>query len=208
MIKNIVIDFDNTIADSSEAALEYFCDKYKTLDLNNYDPSVLLWSFKPFITDENQLKDVLEYMNSKDFFKKVEVIENVKKALYYFKKNRLKVTLCTNRTGQSFDYVKEWLKSHDLYEFFDYIVCVSSFDKSIISGEIIIDDKPTCMINDNRQAHIVFGNYKYTRDEFIDNFDSIEDPKSYKFCKNWDDVLATITDILLMDAVRVTNGGN
>ena len=72
MIKNIVIDFDNTIANSSEAALEYFCNKYKTFDLNNYDPSVLLWSFKPFITDENQLKDVLEYMNSEDFFKKVD----------------------------------------------------------------------------------------------------------------------------------------
>lgn len=105
------------------------------------------------------------------------------------------MTLCTNRTGRSFDYVKDWLKSFDLYKVFDYIVCVSSFDKSIINGEIIIDDKPGCMINDNRQAHIIFGNFKYAKDEFISNFNSIKDPKSYKFCENWYDVLATITNI-------------
>ena len=177
MIKNIIIDFDNTIANSSETAFNYFCDKYKALDPNiSYDPSILLWNFQPFIKDEDQLKDVLKYMNSESFFKEVRVIAGVREALYKLKENSLKLTLCTNRTGQSFDYVKDWLKSFDLYEFFDYIVCVSSFDKSIINGEIIIDDKPGCMINDNRQAHIIFGNFKYTKDEFIDNF---KDRKSH-----------------------------
>ena len=197
MIKNIIIDFDNTIANSSETAFKYFGDKYKMLDANMlYDSSILLWNFQPFIKDEDQLKDVLKYMNSESFFKEVRVIAGVREVLYKLKENSLKLTLCTNRTGQSFDYVKDWLKSFDLYEFFDYIVCVSSFDKSIINGEIIIDDKPGCMINDNRQAHIIFGNFKYAKDEFIDNFNLIKDPKSYKFCKDWYDVLATITDIL------------
>ena len=54
MIKNIVIDFDNTIANSSETALAYISDKYKTFDFNtSYDPSVLLWGFQPFITDKD-----------------------------------------------------------------------------------------------------------------------------------------------------------
>lgn len=203
MVKNIVIDFDNTIANSSETALAYISNKYKAFDFSSsYDPSVLLWGFQPFITDKDQVKEVLDYMNSKDFFDNLKVVENVEKALSYFKKNNIKLTLCTNRTGQSFDYVREWLKKQNLYELFDYVICVSSFDKSIINGEIIIDDKLSCMINDDRQVHIVFGNYKYTKDEFIDNFNSIKDPKSYKFCKDWNAVLATVTDILLTELFR------
>ena len=200
MIKNIVIDFDNTIANSSETALAYISDKYKTFDFNtSYDPSVLLWGFQPFITDKCQIREVLDYINSKDFFNNLKTIENVEEALSYFKKNNIELTLCTNRTGQSFDYVKEWLKKQNLYDFFNYVICVSSFDKNVINGEIIIDDKPSCMINDDRQAHIVFGNYRYTKDEFIDNFNSIKDPKSYKFCKDWNAVLGTVTDILLTE---------
>ena len=200
MIKNIVIDFDNTIANSSETALAYISDKYKTFDFNSsYDPSVLLWGFQPFITDKGQIREVLDYINSKDFFNNLKTIENVEEALSYFKKNNIELTLCTNRTGQSFDYVKEWLKKQNLYDFFNYVICVSSFDKNVINGEIIIDDKPSCMINDDRQAHIVFGNYRYTKDEFIDNFNSIKDPKSYKFCKDWNAVLGTVTDILLTE---------
>ena len=202
MIKNIVIDFDNTIANSSETALAYISDKYKTFDFNtSYDPSVLLWGFQPFITDKGQIREVLDYINSKDFFNNLKTIENVEEALSYFKKNNIELTLCTNRTGQSFDYVKEWLKKQNLYDFFNYVICVSSFDKNVINGEIIIDDKPSCMINDDRQAHIVFGNYRYTKDEFIDNFNSIEDPKSYKFCKDWNAVLGTVTDILLTEDI-------
>lgn len=200
MIKNIVIDFDNTIANSSETALAYISDKYKTFDFNtSYDPSVLLWGFQPFITDKGQIREVLDYINSKDFFNNLKTIENVEEALSYFKKNNIELTLCTNRTGQSFDYVKEWLKKQNLYDFFNYVICVSSFDKNVINGEVIIDDKPSCMINDDRQAHIVFGNYRYTKDEFIDNFNSIKDPKSYKFCKDWNAVLGTVTDILLTE---------
>ena len=202
MIKNIVIDFDNTIANSSETALAYISDKYKTFDFNtSYDPSVLLWGFQPFITDKGQIREVLDYINSKDFFNNLKTIENVEEALSYFKKNNIELTLCTNRTGQSFDYVKEWLKKQNLYDFFNYVICVSSFDKNVINGEIIIDDKPSCMINDDRQAHIVFGNYRYTKDEFIDNFNSIKDPKSYKFCKDWNAVLGTVTDILLTEEI-------
>lgn len=200
MIKNIVIDFDNTIANSSETALAYISDKYKTFDFNtSYDPSVLLWGFQPFITDKGQIREVLDYINSKDFFNNLKTIENVEEALSYFKKNNIELTLCTNRTGQSFDYVKEWLKKQNLYDFFNYVICVSSFDKNVINGEVIIDDKPSCMINDDRQTHIVFGNYRYTKDEFIDNFNSIKDPKSYKFCKDWNAVLGTVTDILLTE---------
>ena len=200
MVENIVIDFDNTIANSSETALAYISGKYKTFDFNtSYDPSVLLWGFQPFITDKSQIREVLDYINSKDFFNNLKIIENVEKALSYFKNNNIKLTLCTNRTGQSFDYVKEWLKKQNLYDFFNYVICVSSFDKNIINGEVIIDDKPSCMINDDRQAHIVFGNYRYTKDEFIDNFNSIKDPKSYKFCKDWNAVLDTVTDILLAE---------
>ena len=55
------------------------------------------------------------------------------------------------------------------------------------------------MIHADRQTHIVFGNYRYTKDEFIDNFNSIKDPKSYKFCKDWNAVLGTVTDILLTE---------
>ena len=202
MIKNIVIDFDNTIANSSETALAYISDKYKTFDFNtSYDPSVLLWGFQPFITDKGQSREVLDYINSKDFFNNLKTIENVEEALSYFKKNNIELTLCTNRTGQSFDYAKEWLKKQNLYDFFNYVICVSSFDKNVINGEIIIDDKPSCMINDDRQAHIVFGNYRYTKDEFIDNFNSIKDPKSYKFCKDWNAVLGTVTDILLAEEI-------
>ena len=208
MIKNIIIDFDNTIANSSETAFNYFCDKYKALDPSiSYDPSILLWNFQPFIKNECQLKDVLEYMNSESFFNQVGVLKGVREVLYKLKENSLKLTLCTNRSGRSFDYVKDWLKSFDLYKVFDYIVCVSSFDKSIINGEIIIDDKPSCMINDNRQAHIIFGNFKYAKDEFIDNFNSIKDPKSYKFCENWHDVLAAITNILIIDNAQMSSGG-
>ena len=202
MIKNIVIDFDNTIANSSETALAYISDKYKKFDFNtSYDPSVLLWGFQPFITDKGQIREVLDYINSKDFFSNLKTVENVEEALSYFKKNNIDLTLCTNRTGQSFDYVKEWLKKQNLYDFFNYVICVSSFDKNVINGEIIIDDKPSCMINDDRQAHIVFGNYRYTKDEFIDNFNSIKDPKSYKFCKDWNAVLGTVTDILLTEEI-------
>lgn len=197
-IKNIIIDFDNTLANSSVAAIEYIQNKYSIKDSVPYDPSALLWGFEPFITDKEQVKEALEYMNSEEFFKKVDLMENAKKTLYYLKKEAplVGITLCTNRTGKSFDLVKKWLKEYDLDQFFNYLICVSSFDKSVINGEVIIDDKPTCMLMDQRPYHIVFGDYRYSRDEFINNYVSLKEAaKTYRFCKNWDEVLPVLLEL-------------
>ena len=134
MLDNIIIDFDNTLADSSRAAVEYAKDKYRLVSAENYNPSELLWGFDPFVTDSEMQKDTVGYMNSEDFFNKVEIMPNAKAALAGFKKDNpsVAITVCTNRTGQSFDLMKKWLLDHCLTQLFDHIVCVSSFDKSVL----------------------------------------------------------------------------
>ena len=200
MLDNIIIDFDNTLADSSRAAVEYAKDKYRLVSAENYNPSELLWGFDPFVTDSEMQKDTVGYMNSEDFFNKVEIMPNAKAALAGFKKDNpsVSLTVCTNRTGQSFDFMKKWLLDHCLTQLFDHIVCVSSFDKSVLKGDVIIDDKPSCMLNDNRPYHIVFGDCRYTKKEFIENYDLLNGNGSFKFCKDWN-MVSDYLDKLALD---------
>lgn len=191
MKKNIIIDFDNTLANSSETTIKHIWSKYpndyKDMVYHDYE---LLWNFKPFIKDEH-VSETLEYMSSKEFFEELSVahsfdeteenaIKNLKSFLS-FVSNDYNIILCTNRSGSSFDYVKDWLKKKDLDKYFTHKVCVSSFDKSVIVGSIIIDDKLECLNTGSRDIRIVFGNHKYTMDEFSKN----KNNNSYLLISNW-----------------------
>ena len=73
----------------------------------------------------------------------------------------------------------------------------SKLDAKILLAHLLNIDSKELILHFNKNV----------KQEFIDNFNSIKDPKSYKFCENWHNVLATITNILIIDNVQMSSGG-
>lgn len=200
---NLIIDFDNTLADSSRTAIQHTWDKYpEAYEGSVYRDYDLLWNFDPFVKEEHK-EETLAYMSTEDFFKNLPVAHadgedstaawnNLRECLKRLSK-RYNLVLCTNRDGHSFEYVKEWLKEKRLFEFFSNLICVSNFDKSIIEGSVIIDDKVECLLEGTRALRIPFGGYRYTKDDIYDNLRRLtRNNRNVTSYKSWTNFLKKI----------------
>ena len=82
-----------------------------------------------------------------------------------------RIVICSNRNVENIEMFVTTVRNlfGDVID--DIIPIIDSFDKSIIKGDIRIDDKIECMMNDCSSFNILFGDYGYNKNCDEDDFD-------------------------------------
>lgn len=156
--KYAVIDFDNTVADTTRSIIEMLSEKANREIL--YEPSVVQWNFTPYIKNEEEWKFCMSCFESDELYKRAEIVDesNLRE---FLNSTEYQTVLCSCRRPKTYDYFLDYINQNKLN--FDHVVFTNSFDKSMIAtgkNSIIIDDKTECL-GGERGARILFGNYGY-----------------------------------------------
>jgi 5'(3')-deoxyribonucleotidase len=165
MKKKLLIDMDGVLIQSAKACMElYQRDKGIYIDWNIRE---LQWDFKPYVPDED-FKTVISYFNDQRMYDIAEPLKDSVEALkrlseYY------ELVVVTKAHRYALPYKANWL--YNYFSFVDRVIYLDQkdFDKSLIAGDYIIDDKIQPLCGGNRETAILFGNYYYN------NFDNITD---------------------------------
>lgn len=163
MKPRLLIDMDNTIISSGKACVElYKRDKGIYIDFNM---KYLQWNFKPYVPDED-FKMVISYFNDQRMYDIAEPLEDsvevLKRLSEYYE-----LVVVTKAHRYALPYKANWL--YNYFSFVDRVIYLDQkdFDKSLIAGDYIIDDKVQPICGGNRKARILFGEYYYNQYENI-----------------------------------------
>jgi 5'(3')-deoxyribonucleotidase len=191
MKRDLIIDFDGTIADSGKRIYNLYNERH-CLNGVPFKREDLKWNFKPYITDKDARIECLSYFSDPKMYELLEWIdEYTKDAIAELSKN-YNIIICSRREKGSYEPLLEWLEQNMPCE---YQICfLSSFDKGVVGrrGSIIIDDKPSCLLgNKDRFKKILFGNYGYQQDEILEmDFMSVKElNENLVKCNTWKDIL-------------------
>lgn len=191
MKRDLIIDFDGTIADSSKRIYELFNKNHKKKGLP-FEREKLKWNFEPYITNLKDKMECLSYFGEYEMYKSLEwVDEYAKDALAELSKH-YNIIICSKREPGAYDLLLSWLEDNMPCP---YETCfISTFNKGMVGrrGSIVIDDKPQCLLgNKDRHKKILFGNYGYQQDEILDmDFGQTEElNENLVRCNTWKDVL-------------------
>lgn len=156
-MRNIIIDFDNTLVNSSETALQIS----GLLKDKKFDSNLLEWGFTPYASTDEERNKCLKIFSDDSFYERLQLYPGCKQALNYLS-NSYSLILCSKRPENGYDKCIKYMKDAKIYDYFSNIVFVDNFDKSIVgsSNDIIIDDKIETLLG-NRYLKILFGNFKY-----------------------------------------------
>lgn len=199
-MKNLIIDFDNTLANSSKTAYFLECEEqsFDTADAK-FSMKNLEWGFGPYLRDEAAKHAVHVVMDSQEFFDKLEPIEKPDKIAACIKMCRakgFKVYVCTAREHKVYDNLRAWCDKYFPNLIDDIIIKKpGSFDKSFVAGDIIIDDKPECLVGGERKVRILYGEALYTKTELHDCLAAGKSFNNIAVCKNWPQVKETLEEL-------------
>ena len=186
--RTIVIDFDNTLVNSSETILRmlYWKNRHKTNNTFRYNPNILKWDFTPYAKTEEDIKFCKSQFNKQKFYDELEPMEGALEVLRELHKD-YRIVVCSNRNVENVEMFITTVRNlfGDVID--DIVPLIDNFDKSIIKCHIRIDDKIECMMNDDNSFNILFGNYGYNKKADEDYFDV----RAF----SWNDVLEIIKNI-------------
>ena len=157
----ILIDIDSTLIESIQMLVKIYNDhnKYNTL---TYTPNHG-WNVEEIIQDKCELKDLFQYFDHEDFYsnKYIHFTYGAREVINRLSKS-YKVVFCSkhneSRKPITSKFIKETFPKAEL-------IFVDNFeDKKQIPCDIIIDDKPECMLDALADYKICFGNYKWNQD--------------------------------------------
>lgn len=173
----IVIDFDQTIADSSKGLFDIYLKE--TGANETYNP-IHSWNFDGLFPNSYK-KRALELFCIEELFDVLKPFENAIEVITKLSKKH-EIYVCTNHKAEGIPFKDKWIRK---YLPFAKVVYVDSFDKSITSGDIFIDDKIECLdsVENNYEYRICYGSYLWNED--WDN----------KRCLNWLEVEKHIEEI-------------
>ena len=165
MIKNktICIDLDSTIINTSKSIINLHNKLYphnKIIYIENHD-----WNFYSMIKTKEQLKELFELFNNKDFYG--ETLEVFPHAIEYI--NKLSkynvVKIVTKHCESRKPITEEWIdKAFPNVE----LIFVDNFeDKGNIKCDIIIDDKIESLnsFKDDNTVKLLYGNYDWNKND-------------------------------------------
>ena len=155
---NLFIDFDNTIVDTTDAAVKiynnYFNTNINSLDIENY-------SMEPFISlNEKERSDLFCKDSLYEILKPFDNVHNILKNL---RDSNLfnKIYLVTNCSAKSIPHKIKWLKDNNFDNLFDgklYLDVNQGYNKSMInmSNSILIDDHRENHLTSNAKYKLSF----------------------------------------------------
>lgn len=188
--KDLVIDFDNTIANSSKRAYDMYKEHHKNID--DFSRTQLKWGFQPYANTDEERHEMLSYFSTKEFYEKLEWVDPYAKKAIQDLSEKYNIIVCSMRHRDSYTPLIDWLEKNMPCE---YQTCLlSSYDKGMIGrkGSIIIDDKPSCLRgNNDRSKRILFGIWGYQYDELrgMSSKEAKEFNKKLVRCETWKDVI-------------------
>ena len=193
----ILIDVDSTLINSVETIFEIYKEETNQPHLkyhNDYQ-----WDFTGLI-DDSYKERAVELFNKKEFFDRVKLLPHAYDVLFKYK-DVYDLKICSIHNTNSAIYKINCIKKH--LPFIDKFIILpnngKNFTKSSVDGEIIIDDKISC-IEGNRKHRILFGEYGYNTTNISKKDKTILENNPYIKAKNWTEV-----DKILFDIYRKEN---
>ena len=191
MKRDLIIDFDGTIADSSKRIYNLFNERHR-LNGIPFKREDLKWNFAPYITEKEDRAECLSYFSDPKMYEFLEWTDEYAKEAIAELSKTYNIIICSRRERGTYEPLLEWLERNMPCE---YQTCfLSTFDKGMVGrrGSVIIDDKPSCLFgNKDRYKKILFGNYGYQQDEILEmDFAKVKDlNKNFVKCNTWKDIL-------------------
>ena len=178
----ILVDFDNTIADSSRCIYELYQIEEQDFSVKyTYEHG---WNFEGLIP-QTHTDWAVSLFNSDVFYKNLKPIEKSIEVLKILAVKH-KIVIVTKGETNSLSLKSKWIKQY--LPFIHNVVYLeqNDYNKGLITGDIIIDDKLDCIFSSNCNYKILFGNYGWN------NTDISGDGKDYIRLSEWDKVLFCI----------------
>ena len=188
----ILVDIDNTCIDSNlEIIRQYreYTNDYKI----PYIEKDIGWDFSPVI-DSNIWGDnkITKTFSSKEFYNNVKLKNDCSYVLNKLISLGHEVIIVTKPSKNGLDLRIDFINKNIPNTSVIFLM-QDNFDKSIINGDIIIDDVLESHKGD-RKLNLLFGNYGYNNDKQKKEWEK-KNNKQLIRCKNWKDVLAQIEKI-------------
>lgn len=185
----ILVDIDNTCIDSNlEIIRQYreYTNDYKI----PYIEKDISWDFSPVI-DSNiwDGNKITKTFSSKEFYNNVKLKNDCKYVLNKLISLGHEVIIVTKPSKNGLDLRIDFINKNIPNTSVIFLM-QDSFDKSIINGDIIIDDVLESHKGD-RKLNLLFGNYGYNNDKQKKEWEK-KNNKQLIRCKNWKEVLAQI----------------
>ena len=188
----ILVDIDNTCIDSNlEIIRQYreYTNDYKI----PYVEKDIGWDFSPVI-DSNiwDGNKITKTFSSKEFYNNVKLKNDCKYVLNKLISLGHEVIIVTKPSKNGLDLRINFINKNIPNTSVIFLM-QDNFDKSIINGDIIIDDVLGSHKGD-RKLNLLFGNYGYNNDKQKKEWEK-KNNKQLIRCKNWKEVLAQIEKI-------------
>ena len=188
----ILVDIDNTCIDSNlEIIRQYreYTNDYKI----PYIEKDISWDFSPVI-DSNiwDGNKITKTFSSKEFYNNVKLKNDCNYVLNKLIGLGHEVIIVTKPSKNGLDLRIDFINKNIPNTSVIFLM-QDNFDKSIINGDIIIDDVLESHKGD-RKLNLLFGNYGYNNDKQKKEWEK-KNNKQLIRCKNWKDVLVQIEKI-------------
>ena len=185
----ILVDIDNTCIDSNlEIIRQYreYTNDYKI----PYVEKDIGWDFSPVI-DSNiwDGNKITKTFSSKEFYNNVKLKNDCNYVLNKLISLGHEVIIVTKPSKNGLDLRIDFINKNIPNTSVIFLM-QDNFDKSIINGDIIIDDVLESHKGD-RKLNLLFGNYGYNNDKQKKEWEK-KNNKQLIRCKNWKDVLVQI----------------
>ena len=185
----ILVDIDNTCIDSNlEIIRQYreYTNDYKI----PYIEKDIGWDFSPVI-DSNiwDGNKITKTFSSKEFYNNVKLKNDCNYVLNKLINLGHEVIIVTKPSQNGLDLRIDFINKNIPNTSVIFLM-QDNFDKSIINGDIIIDDVLESHKGD-RKLNLLFGNYGYNNDKQKKEWEK-KNNKQLIRCKNWKEVLAQI----------------
>ena len=185
----ILVDIDNTCIDSNlEIIRQYreYTNDYKI----PYVEKDIGWDFSPVI-DSNiwDGNKITKTFSSKEFYNNVKLKNDCNYVLNKLINLGHEVIIVTKPSKNGLDLRIDFINKNIPNTSVIFLM-QDNFDKSIINGDIIIDDVLESHKGD-RKLNLLFGNYGYNNDKQKKEWEK-KNNKQLIRCKNWKEVLAQI----------------
>lgn len=170
-MKKILIDFDNTIANSCETIINI-----KTgIPVDEVIPRQVGWDFTPYAnTPEERKKSFVSVFNTQEFWDMIQPLDGFIEWIKKQHKEGIPIYVCSKRFIGQFSNLILWFKRYDIDQYIsDYILIHKDYStKSFLLDDetYIIDDNPKCFNNSNIGTRILIGDYGYGHDFEKDGF--------------------------------------
>lgn len=156
----ILVDFDNTIAKSSQCIFKIYCE-----EANDYSKEYTNkhgWDFENLIPLDYKDRAV-SLFDKEIFFNRLTPVDNVCDVLHRLSYKH-EIIIVTKANPESVVFKSKWIKSY--LPFIKNVVYLeqTNFNKGMVQGDIIIDDKIECLLSGDWGYRIVFGEYGWNQD--------------------------------------------